>query len=74
MNNSTHFQITYSLRGEEKRFYLHALAMTNAQAWHMAAVDAGYADIPKYRSDKVAKICKPKAERLGIADVRWSLA
>jgi hypothetical protein len=35
---------------------------------HIAAMDAGFADIPKYRSDRVAEICKPKAQRFGIKE------
>jgi len=48
--------------------------MDNAEAWHWAAVDAGMADIPKYRYDKVPKVSKPKAERLGIEQVVWKPA
>lgn len=71
MNSPGHFLIRYRLRGMEKSFYLHSVGMTNAQAWHMAAVDAGYGEIPKYRYDKVPEISKPKAERLGITEVEW---
>jgi hypothetical protein len=74
MNGSAHFQIHYWLRGEKRRFYLYSEGMTNARAWHMAAVDAGFADIPKYRSDRVAEVCKPKAERFGITEVSWGQA
>jgi hypothetical protein len=48
--------------------------MDNADAWHWAAVDAGFGQIPKYRSDKVPKVSKPQAERLGITNVEWSAA
>jgi hypothetical protein len=65
----TYFEIKYSLRGAEKSYYLHARDMTNARAWHMAAVDAGLAEIPKYRCDKVPEVSKPKADRMGITDV-----
>lgn len=71
MNAPAHFLIRYRLRGEARSFYLHSVGMTNAQAWHMAAVDAGYAEIPKYRYDKVPEVTRPKAERLGISDVEW---
>jgi hypothetical protein len=71
MTSTTHFEIKYRLRGAEKRFYMHAQDMTNAKAWHMAAVDAGIAEIPKYRCDKVPEVSKPKAERMGITDVQW---
>lgn len=74
MNNSAHYLIRYRLRGAEKSFYLHSIGMNNAHAWHMAAVDAGFADIPKYRSDKVPICSKPKAERYGITDVVWAEA
>lgn len=74
MNDSTHFHISYRLRGEEKSFYMHSAGMTNARAWHMAAVDAGYAEIPKYRCDRVSEVSKPKAERYGITDVAWAEA
>jgi hypothetical protein len=48
--------------------------MDNADAWHWAAVDAGIGQIPKYRTDKVPKVSKPQAERLGITNVEWSAA
>jgi hypothetical protein len=69
MNCPTHYLIRYCLHGQEKRFYVYSPRMTNAQAWHMAAVDAGFAKIPKYRSDRVPEFSKPKAERIGISDV-----
>lgn len=71
MTTPTHFEVRYCFRGAEKSFYLHAYDMTNARAWHMAAVDAGIAEIPKYRCDKVVEVSKPKAERMGISDVQW---
>lgn len=40
MNDSSHFHINYRLRGEAKSFYLRSSKMSNAHAWHMAAVDA----------------------------------
>ncbi|HEX8594411.1 MAG TPA: DUF6555 family protein, partial [Pseudomonas sp.] len=39
-----------------------------------AAVDAGFAQIPKYRSDKIPKLSKPQVERHGIENVQWSAA
>ncbi|WP_430537034.1 DUF6555 family protein [Pseudomonas syringae] len=48
--------------------------MSNAQAWHWAAVDSGVAQIPKYRRDKVQAVSKPLAERHGILRVQWSHA
>lgn len=71
MNDSSHFHISYLLRGEAKSFYLYSDGMTQSHAWHMAAVDSGFAEIPKYRCDKVPEVSKPKAERFGITDVAW---
>jgi hypothetical protein len=45
--------------------------MNNEEAWHWATVDAGFGEIPKYRREPVIKLCKPKAERFGITEVRW---
>jgi hypothetical protein len=67
-----HYRIDYLLHGSYKTFYVSALAMDNAEAWHWASVDAGFGQIPKYRTDKVPKISKPKAEQLGISQVEWT--
>jgi hypothetical protein len=48
--------------------------MSNAEAWHWAAVDSGVAPIPKYRHEQVKVVSKPLAERHGIAEVRWTQA
>lgn len=72
MTTSTHYKIDYLYHGAYRTFYVNAEIMNNAEAWHWAAVDAGLGQIPKYRSDKVPKISKPQAERLGITDVAWS--
>jgi hypothetical protein len=74
MAQSTHFRIDYLLNGSYKTFYVSAPKMDNADAWHWAAVDAGFGQIPKYRNDKVPKVSKPQAERLGITNVEWSAA
>jgi hypothetical protein len=71
---SRHFKIDYLMRGSYKTFYVRTEAMNNAEAWHWAAVDAGIGQIPKYRQDKVPKLSKPQAERLGLTDVVWSQA
>lgn len=67
-----HYRIDYLLHGNYKTFYVRAAAMDNAEAWHWASVDAGFGQIPKYRTDKVPKISKPKAEQLGISQVEWT--
>lgn len=67
-----HFRIDYLLHGKYKSFYISAESMDNASAWHWASVDAGFGQIPKYRSDKVPKVSKPKAEQLGLTDVEWA--
>jgi hypothetical protein len=59
-----HFRIDYLLHGSYKSFYI--------SAWHWASVDAGFGQIPKYRSDRVPKVTKPKAEQLGLTDVEWA--
>jgi len=74
MPASNHYKIEYLLAGVYKSFYVSADYMDNAEAWNWAAIDAGAGEIPKYRWDKVSKVSKPKAERLGIADVQWSVA
>lgn len=71
MRAPTHYLIKYRLNGIERSFYLYASAMSSAKAWHMTAVDAGFAEIPKYRCDKVPDVSKPKAEKYGISDVEW---
>ncbi|WP_425375793.1 DUF6555 family protein [Pseudomonas marginalis] len=48
----THFLIKYTLHGVERQSYLRAEAMNDSFAWHMAAIDAGLAPIPKYRIDR----------------------
>ena len=52
-------------------FFVRADTMNNTEAWHWASVDAGIAQIPKYRTDKVPKVSKPLAERHGLTDVVW---
>lgn len=74
MPHSAHYRIDYVLNGCGKNFYLSAQSMSNAEAWHWAAVDSGVGQIPKYRSDKVKVISKPVAERHGIAGVQWAAA
>ena len=72
MSQSNHYKIEYLLSGVYKTFYVSADFMDNAEAWNWAAVDAGAGEIPKSRWDKVSKVTKPKAERLGITNVQWS--
>ncbi|MFS2160163.1 DUF6555 family protein [Pseudomonas sp. Pseusp122] len=74
MPQETHYRIDYLLNGAYKTFYIRAAKMTNAEAWHWAAVDAGLAQIPKYRNHRVQKISKPTAEQLGVTNVEWSKA
>ncbi|MFB9037061.1 hypothetical protein K3169_14130 [Pseudomonas phytophila] len=74
MPNSPHYKVDYLYHGAYKTFYVRADLMNNSEAWHWAAVDAGLGQIPKYRSDRVPKVSKPHAERLGITDVEWSQA
>lgn len=74
MPTSEHYKVDYLYHGAYKTFYVRADVMNNAEAWHWAAIDAGLGQIPKYRSDKVPKVSKPHAERLGITDVEWSQA
>ena len=74
MQHTQHYRIEYLFHGKPRWFYVCATLMDNAEAWHWAAVDAGVADIPKYRSDRAIKLSKPKAERLGIDAVTWKPA
>jgi hypothetical protein len=69
-----HYRIDYLLDGAYKTLYVRAAKMDNAEAWHWATVDAGFGQLPKYRSDPVTKLSKPHAERLGITNVEWSKA
>ena len=66
-----HYRIDYLLHGTYKSFYVRALTMSNAEAWHWATLDAGIGQIPKYRTDPVPKLSKPQAERLGLTNVEW---
>lgn len=74
MPNASHYRVDYLLNGHYKTFYIRAEKMDNTEAWHWAAVDAGFGHIPKSRSDRVPKTSRPQAERRGIADVQWSAA
>jgi len=74
MAQEKHYRIHYLLNGAFKSFYIRTPLMDNAEAWHWATVDAGYGQLLRYRSDPVAKLSKPKAERFGITDVEWSRA
>jgi len=71
MAQQKHYRIDYLLHGTFKTFYISASVMDNAEAWHWASVDAGIGEIPKYRTDKVNKVSKPKAEQLGVTNVEW---
>ncbi|MDB6052334.1 MAG: hypothetical protein JWR17_5080 [Pseudomonas sp.] len=72
MAQHAHYRIDYLLNGSYKTFYISAPHMDKAEAWHWATVDAGIAQIPKYRSDQVPKLSVPQAELRGIASVEWS--
>ncbi|HEX8590818.1 DUF6555 family protein [Pseudomonas sp.] len=74
MPHSAHYRIDYVLNGSGKSFYVSTATMSNAEAWHWAAVDSGVAPIPKYRHEQVKVVSKPLAERHGIAEVRWTQA
>lgn len=72
MAQQAHYRIDYLLNGCYKTFFISASHMDKAEAWHWATVDAGFGQIPKYRSDKVPKLSRPQAEGHGIANVEWS--
>lgn len=72
MAQEKHYRIDYLLKGACKSFHIRAARMDNAEAWHWATVDAGFGELPKYRSDPVIKLSKPKAEKLGVTCVEWS--
>lgn len=74
MPHSAHYRIDYLLNGSYKSFYVSTETMSNAEAWHWAAVDSGVAPLPKYRRDTVKVFSKPLAERHGIAQVQWAQA
>lgn len=66
MTQSAHYRIDYLLNGAYKTLIVSSSKMDAAEAWHWAAVDSGFAQIPKYRSDRVPKLSKPQAERHGL--------
>ncbi|WP_434678824.1 hypothetical protein J3P77_00150 [Pseudomonas sp. R1-18] len=74
MSDDKHYRIDYLLHGNYKTFYIRAGSMDNQEAWHWATVDAGFGAIPKYRSDRVPKLSKPQAEKLGLSNVEWTMA
>jgi hypothetical protein len=74
MPQERHYRIDYLLDGAYKSFYIRTSKMNNTLAWHWATVDAGFGQLPKYRSDPVTQLSKPQAERLGITNVEWNEA
>jgi hypothetical protein len=72
--NASHFKVEYQLRGQPKSFYVRSEKMDSSEAWHMSAVDAGFATIPKFKYDPCPRVSKPKAEKLGITEVVWHQA
>jgi hypothetical protein len=74
MSGPTHFKIDYLLAGKPKSFLSALQKLDNDEAWHMSAVDAGFAQLPKYKTDPFPKMSKPKAEQRGISDVMWKPA
>jgi hypothetical protein len=74
MAQDKHYRIDYLVDGSYKTFYIRSAKMDNAEAWHWATVDAGFGEIPKYRSDPINRLSRPKAERLGITNVEWAEA
>jgi hypothetical protein len=74
MPQSAHYRIDYVLNGSGKSFYVSTATMSNAEAWHWAAVDCGVAPIPRYQHEQKKVVSKPLAERHGIAEVLWTQA
>ncbi|WP_434559407.1 DUF6555 family protein [Pseudomonas sp. R1-6] len=66
--------IDYEIHGVPKSFIIRLDIMNNAEAWHWASCDAGVGRIPKFGREKVRRVSKPLAERLGISNVRWRLS
>ncbi|WP_062389559.1 DUF6555 family protein [Pseudomonas abietaniphila] len=71
---NAHYRIDYLIHGSYKTFYVHSSTMNKDEALHWATVDAGIAQIPKYRSDKVPRLTQKQAEQLGLTDVAWKSA
>lgn len=46
MNGHGHYRVEYPLRGTPKTFYPRAQEMSSSRAWHMSAIDAGFAHVP----------------------------
>lgn len=71
MDHLAYFVIRYRLRDIKKSFCLHSVGMSHAQAWHMAAVNAGYGNISANDCALVPVISISEAKQLGITDVEW---
>jgi hypothetical protein len=67
------YRIAYLFKGADTTFYIRAALMNDAEAWHWATINAGLAKIPKYPTDKSPKLTRQQAEKLGIANLLWSL-
>lgn len=67
-----HYRIDYLLNGSYKSFHVSSEHMDDTQAWHSAAVDSGFVQIPKYRIDKAQILSKPQAQAYGISQVEWA--
>ncbi|QVW21908.1 hypothetical protein KJF94_18690 [Pseudomonas hormoni] len=65
------FIIEYKLHEKSRSFIIRAQKMSNGDAWHWAACDAGIAPIPKPGKPPLKVISKPQAEKYGITEVRW---
>lgn len=71
MPSAALYIIDYEIHGVPKSFIIRAEVMNNAEAWHWASCDAGVGRIPKFGREKVRRVSKPLAERLGVDKVRW---
>lgn len=74
MNRTTHYKIDYLLHGQRKYFYIFCVDMDEATAWHMAAADAGYAELPRFRRKLTSIMSRSHAELHGISCLTWQAA
>ncbi|WP_418903519.1 DUF6555 family protein [Pseudomonas syringae] len=74
MIRTTHYKIDYLLHDQSKCFYIFCADMNEAIAWHMAAADAGYAELPKFRRRSTSIMSRFHAEQHGISSVTWKAA
>lgn len=71
-----HFRIDYRIKSKrtvrEKSFIMRSPLMQDDMAWHWAAIDAGFTQIPKRGLWGVKPVTRLEAMSYGISEVRWT--